>query len=56
MSNKPMNTEPMRKRIAFALGRKTLSEEEYDALDLPKALNERRAVLKAKKAKKVQGG
>lgn len=40
----------MLRRIAKALGRKSLSEAELAELDLEKALDERRAELKAKKA------
>jgi len=42
----------MRQRIAWALGRKSLTEEELAAIDLKKALEERREALKAKKVVK----
>ena len=44
-----MRDEAMRQRIAKALGLKSLSEDEYAALDVKKALEERRAELKAVK-------
>ena len=44
-----MKNKAMRQRIAKSLGLKSLSEEEYAALDIKKALGERRAELKAAK-------
>ncbi len=47
-----MKHKPTLQRIAQSLGRKSLSEEEFAALDLKVALDDRLAELKAKKAAK----